>query len=157
MSLFVSTGCGSQGTHTSLYHATSALNIVPCKSTMKKHIVQRHNAGIVPMVKKRAQYTAHSAHRHRPKAQICRNYPWGGPVAPEKLPPENRGQKRDRRGPWFEGLNEGVISAKLWQMRALWSMRSTSQSAGANVTNGWTDWHTTVCFQMYTFRPLSPF
>ena len=55
MSLFVSTGCGTQSTHTSvcctLYHATSVLNIVLNKSTTKKHIVQRHNAGIVPMEK----------------------------------------------------------------------------------------------------------
>ena len=83
---------------------------------------------------KNAQYTAHSALRHRPKAQICRNYPRG--PTPQKLPPENRWQKKESKGPWFEGLNEGCSWAKIWQMSALWIMRSTSQSAGANVTNG---------------------
>ena len=51
---------------------------------------------------KNAQYTAHSALRHRPKAQICRNYPRG--PTPQKLPPENRWQKKESKGPWFEGL-----------------------------------------------------
>ena len=34
-----------------LYHATTVLHIMPCNNAMKKHIVQRHNVGIVPMEK----------------------------------------------------------------------------------------------------------
>ena len=48
--------------------------------------------------KKRAQYTAHSARRHRPKAQICRNYPWGGPVARRKIAPRKPGAKKGSEG-----------------------------------------------------------
>lgn len=98
--------------HTQMfYHATTVLNIAPCNTTMKKHIVQWHNVGIVPM-KKRAQYTAHSARRHRPKAQICRNYPWGGPWPAKKLPPENRGQKRNRRGLDLKLWMKGIVEQK---------------------------------------------
>ena len=82
---------------------------------------------------KNAQYTAHSALRHRPKAQICRNYPRG--PTPQKLPPENRWQKKGIEGALIWRF-ETDISAKIWQMRPLWNMRSASQSAGANVTNG---------------------
>ena len=98
-------------THTSvcctLYHATSVLNIVPCKSTMKKHIVQRHNAGIVPMVKN-GHNTRHTlplgtARRHR-FAEITREEDrW-----PQKNCPQKTGGKKGIGGgldlkAWMKG------------------------------------------------------
>ena len=126
----------------------SVLHIVPCNQCATHCTMQQHNEEAhCPTTQRRhcadgknGHNTRHTlpvgtARRHR-FAEITREEDrW----PPEKLPTENRWQKRDRRGPWFEGLNEGDISAKLWQTRALWSMRSTSQSAGANMTNGWTD------------------
>ena len=100
---------------------------------MKKHIVQQHNAGIVD--EKRTIHgtlcpTAPPEGTDLPKLPVRRT------VAREKIAPRKPGAKKESEGPWFEGLNEGDIWAKIWQMRALWIMRSTSQSAGANVTNG---------------------
>ena len=46
---------------TSLYHTTSAVHIIRTNHTLKNHIVQQHNAGIVDG-KKRAQYSTHCRH-----------------------------------------------------------------------------------------------
>lgn len=125
MSLFVSTGWGCKSTHT---HCV--LHIVSQNQTMKKHIVQQHNAGIVD-----EKRTIHGT--------LCPTAPPEGTDLP-KLPARTDPTKIAPRKPVAKKGIEGAlvwrfetdISAKIWQMRPLWNMRSASQSAGANVTNG---------------------
>ena len=139
-----------------LYHATTVLNIVPCNNTMKKHIVQRHNAGIVPRWKKRTQYTAHSARRHRPKAQICRNYPRGGPRGPTKNCPQKTGGKKGIGGGALIWRFEwgGIFQQKYDRWGLCEACVAQAKVPGPKWLMVNTDWHTTVSFQMYTFLSL---
>ena len=85
MSLFVSTGWGCKSTHT---HCV--LHIVSQNQTMKKHIVQQHNAGIVD-----EKRTIHGT--------LCPTAPPEGTDLREdrshkNCPQKTGGKKRNRRG-----------------------------------------------------------